>query len=163
MLIAKIENNLVVDLLDTDTPSNFKNYIEVPEWISLGSDIRYFDESNGYNPKPTTQLIEENLITHHKGESGTFDEAPLSLEDKARAERNRLLVELDAMVSNPFRFAEYSDAKKKAKDIETSTKKLVDYAVEKGTPVLEDAANAIRLKAIDVTKEVLEKLESKEK
>lgn len=54
-------------------------------------------------------------------------------------------------------------AKKKAKNIETSTKKLVDYAVEKGTPVLEDAANAIRLKAIDVTKEVLEKLESKEK
>lgn len=54
-------------------------------------------------------------------------------------------------------------AKKKAKEIETSTKKLVDYAVEKGTPVLEDAANAIRLKAIDVTKEVLEKLESKEK
>ena len=54
-------------------------------------------------------------------------------------------------------------AKKKAKDIETSTKKLVDYAVEKGTPVLEDAANAIRLKAIDVTKEVLAKLEAKEK
>ena len=54
-------------------------------------------------------------------------------------------------------------AKKKAKDIETSTKKLVDYAVEKGTPVLEDAANAIRLKDIDVTKEVLAKLEAKEK
>lgn len=54
-------------------------------------------------------------------------------------------------------------AKKKAKEIENSTKKLVDYAVEKGTPVLEDAANAIRLKAIDVTKEVLEKLEEKEK
>lgn len=54
-------------------------------------------------------------------------------------------------------------AKKKAKEIEVSTKKLVDYAVEKGTPVLEDAANAIRLKAIDVTKEVLEKLEAKEK
>ncbi len=54
-------------------------------------------------------------------------------------------------------------AKKKAKEIENSTKKLVDYAVEKGTPVLEDAANAIRLKAIDVTKEVLEKLEAKEK
>ncbi len=54
-------------------------------------------------------------------------------------------------------------AKKKAKEIENSTKKLVDYAIEKGTPVLEDAANSIRLKAIDVTKEVLEKLEAKEK
>ena len=50
-------------------------------------------------------------------------------------------------------------AKKKAKEIEEATKKLVQYAVDKGTPVLEDAANAIREKAIDVTKEVLNKLE----
>ena len=52
-------------------------------------------------------------------------------------------------------------AKKKAKDIETSTKKLVDYAVEKGTPVLEKAASAVRSKAIEVTKEILNKLEEK--
>lgn len=51
-------------------------------------------------------------------------------------------------------------AKKKAKEIEESTKKLVQYAVDKGTPVLEDAANAVREKAIEVTKEVLVKLES---
>lgn len=51
-------------------------------------------------------------------------------------------------------------AKKKAKEIEESTKKLVQYAVDKGTPVLEDAANAVREKAIEVTKEVLAKLES---
>lgn len=50
-------------------------------------------------------------------------------------------------------------AKKKAKEIEESTKKLVKYAAEKSTPVLEEAANAIREKAIDVTKEVLAKLE----
>lgn len=52
-------------------------------------------------------------------------------------------------------------AKKKAKEIETSTKKLVDYAVEKGTPVLKDAADSIREKAIEVTKDVLKKLEDK--
>lgn len=50
-------------------------------------------------------------------------------------------------------------AKKKAKEIEESTKKLVKYAAEKSTPVLEEAANAIRKKAIDVTKEVLARLE----
>lgn len=54
-------------------------------------------------------------------------------------------------------------AKKKAKEIENSTKKLVQYAVDKGTPVLEEAANAVREKAIDVTKEVLKKLEAKAK
>jgi len=54
-------------------------------------------------------------------------------------------------------------AKKKVKEVEEATKKLVQYAVEKGTPVLEDAANAVREKAIDVTREVLNKLEAKEK
>ena len=52
-------------------------------------------------------------------------------------------------------------AKKKAKQIEEMAGELVDYAVEKGTPVLEKAASAARNKAIDVTKEILAKLESK--
>ena len=53
-------------------------------------------------------------------------------------------------------------AKKKAKDIQDMAAELVDYAVEKGTPVLESAAEAVRAKAIDVTKEVLKKLENKD-
>lgn len=51
-------------------------------------------------------------------------------------------------------------AKKKAKQIQEMAEELVDYAVEKGTPVLESAANAVKTKAIDVTKEVLAKLEN---
>lgn len=54
-------------------------------------------------------------------------------------------------------------AKKKAKEIQEMAEELVDYAVEKGTPVLENAANAIREKAIAVTKDVLAKLEKNEK
>lgn len=54
-------------------------------------------------------------------------------------------------------------AKKKAKQIQDMAEELVDYAIEKGTPVLEKTANSIREKAIDVTKEVLNKLENKEK
>lgn len=52
-------------------------------------------------------------------------------------------------------------AKKKAKDIQKKAEELVEYAVEKGTPVLESAANSVREKAIVVTKEVLNKLEAK--
>ena len=52
-------------------------------------------------------------------------------------------------------------AKKKAKQIEEMAGELVDYAVEKGTPVLEKVASSARNKAIDVTKEILAKLESK--
>jgi len=54
-------------------------------------------------------------------------------------------------------------AKKKANQIKDMTQELVEYAIDKGTPVLENAASAIREKAIVVTKEVLEKLEGNEK
>jgi gas vesicle protein len=52
-------------------------------------------------------------------------------------------------------------AKKKVVEIQDMADELVDYAIEKGTPVLESAAADVRAKAIDVTKEVLEKLENK--
>ena len=54
-------------------------------------------------------------------------------------------------------------AKKKAKQIQDMAEELVEYAVEKGTPVLENTADAVRQKAIAVTKEVLNKLEKEEK
>ena len=50
----------------------------------------------------------------------------------------------------------YIDEKDKVED-------LVDLAVEKGTPVLRDAAEELRVKAIAVTKDVLRKLEKEEK
>ena len=52
-------------------------------------------------------------------------------------------------------------AKKKVNQIKDMADELVDYAIEKGTPVLEKTATAIRNKVIDVTKEVLAKLEEK--
>lgn len=52
-------------------------------------------------------------------------------------------------------------AKKKAKDIKDMADELVNYAIEKGTPVLEKTAIAVKEKAIDVTKDVLKKLEEK--
>ena len=54
-------------------------------------------------------------------------------------------------------------AKKKARQIQDMAEELVDYAVSKGTPILEKSAEAVRQKAIDVTKEVLAKLEKEEK
>ena len=54
-------------------------------------------------------------------------------------------------------------AKKQVKKIREMGEDLVEYVTAKGTPVLESAASAVRCKAIDVTKEVLQKLESKEK
>lgn len=54
-------------------------------------------------------------------------------------------------------------AKRKAARIQEMAEDLVEYAVEKGTPILEKTASSIREKAVVVTKEVLAKLEKEEK
>lgn len=51
-------------------------------------------------------------------------------------------------------------AKKKASEIKDMADELVDYAIDKGTPVLKETAEVARTKAIEVTKEVLTKLEN---
>ena len=50
-------------------------------------------------------------------------------------------------------------AKQKAKDIEAKAEELLNYAIEKGTPVLEKAANSVKEKTIEVTKQIIAKLE----
>ncbi len=53
-------------------------------------------------------------------------------------------------------------AKEKAQVIKEKAQDLVDLAIDKGTPILRDAAEEVRTKAIEVTKEVLNKLENAE-
>lgn len=53
-------------------------------------------------------------------------------------------------------------AKEKAVLVKEKTQDLVDLAIEKGTPILRDAAEEVRKKAIEVTKDVLKKLEGKD-
>lgn len=54
-------------------------------------------------------------------------------------------------------------AKKKAKDLEKKAEELVEYAIKKGTPVLESAAASIKETTKKVAKEVVNKLEKEEK
>jgi gas vesicle protein len=54
-------------------------------------------------------------------------------------------------------------AKEKALELKDKAQDLVDLAIEKGTPILRDMAEEVRLKTIDVTKEVLKKLENAER
>ena len=54
-------------------------------------------------------------------------------------------------------------AKEKAKDLKQRCEELVQLAVDKGTPVLEKAADEVREKTIDAIKEILEKLENTDK
>lgn len=52
-------------------------------------------------------------------------------------------------------------AKEKSENLKNKVNELVELAKEKGTPVLESVANDVRTKAINVTKEVLKRLEDK--
>ena len=54
-------------------------------------------------------------------------------------------------------------AESKSKDIKNKAEELVEYVIEKGTPVLEKSAIIVKEKAIAVTKEILKKLEQEEK
>ena len=49
--------------------------------------------------------------------------------------------------------------KEKVLDLQKMSNELVNYAVEKGTPVLQKSADTIKEKVIKVSKEVIEKLE----
>lgn len=53
-------------------------------------------------------------------------------------------------------------ARKKGEELKVKASDLVELAKEKGTPVLEKAADDVRQRAILVTKEVLKKLENTE-
>lgn len=53
-------------------------------------------------------------------------------------------------------------AKRKGNELKEKAEDLVEYAREKGTPVLEKAAKEVRQKAIMVTREVLKRLEDEE-
>ena len=53
-------------------------------------------------------------------------------------------------------------AKKYANGIKTKTEELVSLAVEKGTPVVRDAATQVKEKAVVVAKDVIDRLEKKE-
>ena len=55
------------------------------------------------------------------------------------------------------------EAKKKAKQLKDAAEELVNYTIEKGTPVIEKSANAIKKKVIEVSKNVTEKLEKETK
>ena len=54
-------------------------------------------------------------------------------------------------------------ALKKAKEIKEKAEDLYKYAIEKGTPVVEKAADDVRRQALKVVKDVEAKLESKKK
>ena len=47
--------------------------------------------------------------------------------------------------------------------LKNKAQELVDLAIEKGTPILRDMAEDVKVKTLEVSKQVVKKLETKEK
>ncbi len=56
-----------------------------------------------------------------------------------------------------------AEAKKQAKNLREQAEKLVEYAIEKGTPVIEKSANAIKTKVVEVSEATIDKLSNDKK
>lgn len=83
--------------------------------------------------------------------------------NEVKDEIERKLIELKEEITDLDKEKVLALAKEKAKVIGKKAEELVELAKEKGTPVLENAADSVRGEAIKVTKAVLDKLEKEEK
>lgn len=82
--------------------------------------------------------------------------------DEVKEEFDSKVAEIKESLSDLDKEKALKIAKEKAEDLKFKVQELVDLAVDKGTPVLKDAAEEVRKKTIDVTKDVLKKLEKSE-
>lgn len=80
--------------------------------------------------------------------------------EEVKAEFDLKIQEIKAELSDLDKEKVLEIAKEKTEALKNKVQDLVDLAIDKGTPVLRDAAEEVRLKTIDVTKDVLKKLEN---
>ena len=83
------------------------------------------------------------------------NEVKVNLEDK--------IYEVQDALEDLDKEKAYDLAQKQAKVLKKKTEELYAVAKEKGTPYVEEAAEKVREKAVEVTKEVLARLEKKDK
>lgn len=111
-----------------------------------------------FAPKKGSELREDlkNKITDlvNKAKEIDVDEVRENIENK--------IEEIKTEIADLDKEKVKSIAEKKAKQLKEKTGELVEYAKEKGTPVLEEAAKKVKKQAANVCREVLAKLEDEE-
>lgn len=120
--------------------------------IGAGLGILFAPEKGSVTRSQLKEKLDELL---KKAKEIDLDDVRMQLEDKIE----EIKVELEDLDKEKV----LKIAKKKGKEIQKKAEELVHLAIEKGTPVLENAAEEVREKAIEVVREVLERLEKAEK
>ncbi len=116
--------------------------------VGAGIGMLFSPKTGSENRKALKSKIDELL---NKLKEVDADEVKTNVENKIN--------EIKADLKDLDKEKALKIAKTKSKDIQKKADELVEYVKEKGGPVLQDAADSVRAKAIDVTKEVLKKLE----
>ena len=81
--------------------------------------------------------------------------------EEVKAVVEEKIAELQAGIEDLNKEKVLQEAKKQAKKLQDAANELVEYAIEKGTPVIEKSANAIKNKVIEACQQVIDKLSEK--
>ncbi len=81
--------------------------------------------------------------------------------EEVKAVVEEKIAELQAGIEDLNKEKVLKEAKKQAKKLQDAANELVEYAIEKGTPVIEKSANAIKNKVIEACQQVIDKLSEK--
>lgn len=117
--------------------------------IGAGLGVLFAPKSGKETRKDLKEMFDELV---RKAKDIDIDEVRENIENKVE--------EIKAELADLDKEKVLKIAKKKAQEIGKKANDLVEYAKAKGTPVLESLASSARDKAIDVTKEVLNRLEA---
>lgn len=120
--------------------------------VGAGLGLLFAPEKGSVTRKQLKDKFDELM---NKAKEIDIDDIRIQLEDKIEEIR----IELEDLDKEKV----LKIAKKKGKEIQDKCQELVDLAVSKGTPVLEQAATEVREKSIEVVSEVLERLEEADK
>lgn len=106
MQVAKIENSVIVEVLDTSRPELFPDFLPVPDHVHVGMDLRYFDDE--YFPLPPDELIARGLIEPDPAPAEEPEPEPLTFEQKRAAVDNaRRFAYADPLTGSDPLFAQY--------------------------------------------------------
>lgn len=99
-----------------------------------------------------------------KAKLGEFAEQLKEVDvDEVKKEFDKKVAELKKELNSLDKEKVLKIAKQTGKDLAKKSQELVDLAIEKGTPILRDAAEEVREKVLIVTKEVVKNLEEAKK
>lgn len=119
--------------------------------LGIGAGLLFAPKKGSETRKELKNILDEMLV---KLKDVDYDEIRENIEVKIYEIKNELR-DLDKEKVLDI-------AKKKSTELKKMAEDLVNYAVEKGTPVLEKSANSIKEKVLKVSKEVISNLEKEE-